>query len=267
MDINFSRIALEYEDYAEVQRKASYVLLKLLRIRHHEYILDLGCGTGHITRRIREMTDGKVVGIDPSEGMIREAITKSRGMGIVYEVKSAEEMNYYEEFDVIFCNSTMQWFNDPEKALINCYNALRKGGRIGVQAPAKRIYSPNFIKAISKVMGDERTKYIFNHFKEPWFFLETEDEYVRFFEKVGFRVAFSKLETVTTYHTPDEIFKIFLSGAVVGYLNQRYYDVEITEGYISAFKEIVKKSFDGQADKNGMVKLEFNRIFLIAVRE
>ena len=265
--MDFSKISAEYERYATVQKSASYVLLNLLKIKSGEDVLDLGCGTGHITRLIRKITKGKVVGIDPSDGMIREAITKSRGMGIVYEVKSAEEMDYYEEFDVIFCNSTMQWFSDPEKALINCYNALRKGGRIGVQAPAKRIYSPNFIKAISKVMGDERTKYIFNHFKEPWFFLETEDEYVRFFEKVGFRVAFSKLETVTTYHTPDEIFKIFLSGAVVGYLNQRYYDVEITEEYISAFKEIVRKSFEEQADRNGMVKLEFNRIFLIAVKE
>ena len=264
--MDFSKISAEYEKYATIQKFASYVLLNLLKIKNGEDVLDLGCGTGHVTRIIRNMTKSKVVGIDPSEGMIKEAIAKSRGMEIVYEVKSAEEMDYYEDFDVIFCNSTLQWFNDPEKALRNCYKALRKGGRMGVQAPAKRVYSPNFIKAISGVREDKRTKYIFNHFKEPWFFLETEDEYVRFFEKVGFRVTFSKLETVTTYHTPDEIFKIFLSGAVVGYLNQRYYDVEITEGYISAFKEIVRKSFEEQADEDGVVELKFNRIFLLAFK-
>ncbi len=264
--MDFSKISADYEKYATIQKSASYVLLNLLKIKNEEDVLDLGCGTGHITRVIRKMTKGKVVGIDPSEGMIKEAIAKSRGMEIVYEVKSAEEMDYYEDFDVIFCNSTLQWFNDPEKALRNCYKALKKGGRIGVQAPAKRVYSPNFIKAISKVSEDERTKYIFNHFKEPWFFLETEDEYVRFFEKVGFKVTFSKLETVTTYHTPEEVFKIFLSGAVVGYLNQQYYDVEITEGYISAFKEIVRKSFEDQAGEDGIVELKFNRIFLIALR-
>ncbi len=264
--MDFSKISADYEKYATIQKSASYVLLNLLKIKNEEDVLDLGCGTGHITRVIRKMTKGIVVGIDPSQGMIKEAIAKSRGMEIVYEVKSAEEMDYYEDFDVIFCNSTLQWFNDPEKALRNCYKALKKGGRIGVQAPAKRVYSPNFIKAISKVREDERTKYIFNHFKEPWFFLETEDEYVRFFEKVGFKVTFSKLETVTTYHTPEEVFKIFLSGAVVGYMNQRYYDVEITEGYISAFKEIVRKSFEEQADEDGIVELKFNRIFLIALR-
>jgi ubiquinone/menaquinone biosynthesis C-methylase UbiE len=106
----------------------------------------------------REITKGKVVGVDPSEGMIREAIEKSMGLDITFEVKSAEEIEYKSCLDVIFCNSSLQWFREPQKAVKNCYIALRKGGRIGIQAPAKRVYSPNFIGAVEKVKEDQEQK-------------------------------------------------------------------------------------------------------------
>lgn len=78
---------------------------------------------------------------------------------------------------------------------------------------------------------------------------------------------FSKIEIITTEHTSEEAFMIFSSGAIAGYLNQDYYDTKLIEEYISAFKEIVKKAFEQQSDEKGIVKLKFNRIFLIAVKE
>lgn len=264
--IDFSKIATKYEDYSLVQKSAADVLLKLLEIRESNDVLDLGCGVGNLARRIREITKGRVVGIDPSEGMIGEAIEKNRGFDITFKIKSAEEMDYKDCFDVIFCNSAFQWFKDPQKAVRNCYAALRKGGRIGLQAPAKRVYSPNFIEAIEKVKEDPRTRDIFAHFKNPWFFLETADEYRKLFEKYGFRVVLSKIESVRTKHTPGEIFNIFLSAAAVGYLNQDYYDFEIAASYIDSFKRIVKDAFIQQANNQGEVELKFNRIFLVAIK-
>lgn len=57
----------------------------------------------------------------------------------------------------------------------------------------------------------------FAHFKEPWFYLETAKEYSSLFEKCCFKVVFSKIETVTTSHTPAEVFRIFSSGAIAGF--------------------------------------------------
>lgn len=264
--VDFSFLAEKYEEYASAQKTAAAILLSLLDVKGYEDVLDLGCGTGAVTRQIRQMTNGRVVGIDPSLNMIKEAIERSRGLNIVYEVKSAEEMDYDEEFDVIVCNSVMQWFRDPDKALENCYRALRPGGRISVQAAAKKLYCPNFIEAVERVKADERTRDVFAHFREPWFLLETEEEYVLLFEKHGFEVVFSDLRTVVSEHTPDEVFEIFSSGAIAGYLNQDYYDVPLTEEYMSAFKEIVKEAFRDQAGSDGKVRLAFNRVFLVAVK-
>lgn len=208
-----------------------------------------------------------MVGIDPSEGMIKEAVEKSRGLDIIYEIRSAEELDCEACFDVIFCNSAFQWFSDPEKALDNCYRALRDGGKIGVQAPAKKVYSPNFVEAVQKVAEDPRTKDVFSHFKTPWFFLETEDAYRELFEKHGFRVILAKIESLNTEHTPKEIFDIFSGAAVAGYLNQDCYNIKINTRYVETFEEIVKEAFVLQAGGQGKVNLIFNRLFLVAFKE
>lgn len=264
--IDFSKIATNYEEYSLLQKSAADTLLKLLDIGDGDDVLDLGCGAGNLTGKIREITDGKVTGIDPSEGMIREAIKKNRDFDTRFEIKSADEMDYKDCFDVIFCNSVFQWFKDPQKPLENCYTALHKGGRIGIQAPAKKVYSPNFIKAIEKVKEDTGTKDTFTHFKEAWFFLETAGEYSELFEKYGFTVVLSKIENIRTKHTPEEVFNIFSSGAAAGYLNQDYYDVGIGAGYIDSFKEIVRDAFVQQANDHREMELEFNRIFLVAIK-
>ncbi len=72
--VNFSEIAKDYEKIASMQKSASEIMLNLLKIKENDDVLDLGCGTGHLTRKIRNLTKGRVVGIDPSEGMMREAI-------------------------------------------------------------------------------------------------------------------------------------------------------------------------------------------------
>ncbi|ADN02486.1 class I SAM-dependent methyltransferase [Spirochaeta thermophila] len=265
--MDFSRISGTYERAASVQRAASDVLLDLLGIKGSEDVLDVGCGTGGITKRIRGLTRGKVVGIDPSPGMIEEARKGVEGLDVSFELRGAEEMEYQEEFDVIFANSSFQWFEDPEKAIRNCHRALRRDGRIGIQAPARNVYCPNFLQAIEMVMRDDRTKRIFSRFRNPWFFLETAEEYRSFFEDCGFKVTFVELRSIVTLHTPQEVFRIFSSGAIAGYLNEAYYDIALTQEYIERFVEIVKGVFERQAEEDGMVRLRFNRIFLTGVKE
>lgn len=264
--IDFSTVASEYEDRSQIQKSAADELLDLLVITNVEDVLDLGCGVGNPTRKIRRLTGGKVVGIDPAEGMIQEAIKKAKGMDITFEMKSAEELDYENYFDVIFCNSAFQWFKDPERAVENCYKALRTRGRIGIQAPAKRVYCPNFVEAIEKVKEDPRTRDIFAHFYPPWFLLETAEEYKELFERFGFKVILARMEAVKTKHMPEEVFNIFSSAAAAGYLNQDYYDIEILEDFIDSFKTIVCDTFIQQVDDQGMVTLVFNRMFLIAVK-
>jgi trans-aconitate methyltransferase len=264
--IDFSQIASKYHDFALVQRSAAEILLRLLEIGRHDNVLDLGCGVGNLTEKIRSLTSGEVVGIDLSEGMINEAKRQYKHANITFKVQSAQQLDYQSFFNVIFCNSAFQWFKNVEQVILNCYQALKKNGRIGIQAPAKRKYSPNFIKAINQVQKDKRTRDIFKHFNSPWFFFETAQEYKVLFERQAFTVPFAEIQYLEQEYTPEEVFKIFISGASNGYLNQDFYSLPIDQDYVDAFNEIVKKSFYNQANRHGRVNLIFNRIFLVAVK-
>ncbi|MDR1617233.1 MAG: hypothetical protein LBR98_09590 [Syntrophomonadaceae bacterium] len=113
----------------------------------------------------------------------------------------------------------------------------------------------------------EPIKPIFVKFNMPWNFNETAEEYVGLFKNKGFKVPFSQIKIIETYHKPEEVCKIFCSGAVAGYLNKTYYDCEFDENYTKNFFDNIRKAFAKQAQNNGKVKLVFNRMFLSGIKK
>ena len=179
----------------------------------------------------------------------------------------AENFELPVTFDAIVCNSTFQWFQKPEQALIRCFNALKQGGRIGVQAPATHLYCPNFVAAIEKIRTHPDIRDIFENFKSPWFFLESKEEYEQMFRNCGFDVIYSEFREESNFFSVEEACKIYQSGAENGYLNQSFYTVTLTDDYINSFRKLVKEAFKEQADDSGMINLKFKRIYLIAKKQ
>ncbi len=265
-EYSFTRIASSYDKKGIVQKSASEKLFELLNIKKDEDVLDLGCGTGSLTSKIRTVTSGCVVGIDPSGGMIEKARNAHKDPDITFHQTCAEDIEYENRFDVIFCNSAFQWLKNTKPALDRLHRALRPGGRIGVQAPATSLYQPNIIKAIERISVEPETKDTFARFESPWVFFETADGYTRLFESAGYEVASSRLETTSSTHTPQEAFGIFESGAAAGYLNSAHYNIPIDDSYIENFRTIVMKSFTAQAEPEGLLNFAFKRIYLLAFR-
>jgi trans-aconitate methyltransferase len=265
--IDFSNIAGKYREISTVQKSASENLFNLLDIKSGESVLDAGCGTGNLTSKIKAITKSRVVGVDVSEGMINEAVKNYGSAGIEFLAKSIHDINYDGEFDVIFCNSTFQWFKNIEVVLKKMHNSLKHRGRIAIQAPASEYYCPNFVVAISHMKNsDAEFAKVFSSFKSPWLFFENEEAYAKIFEEAKFKVAFSTIECQSAMYTPEKVFEIFSSGAIAGYLNQDNYSVKIDDAYIERFKNLIKIEIARQADNNGLVKLIFNRIYLLAFK-
>jgi trans-aconitate methyltransferase len=92
-----------------------------------EMVLDLGCGTGHLTNEIARR-GATVVGIDRSEDMIA---TAKRNYGhLAFAVADALSYQPDPQFDAVFSNAVLHWIQPPEAAIGAIRKALKPGGRL-----------------------------------------------------------------------------------------------------------------------------------------
>ncbi|MES2001524.1 MAG: methyltransferase domain-containing protein [Pseudomonadota bacterium] len=89
-----------------------------------EEILDIGCGDGTLTLKIRD-SGASVVGIDNSESMIAAA----RSKGLDARLMDAAELKFTEAFDAAFSNATLHWILAKNRAARAIWFALKPGGR------------------------------------------------------------------------------------------------------------------------------------------
>jgi trans-aconitate methyltransferase len=263
--LDFSSKAASYEETGLIQKMTGRILLDLADISGSDRVLDLGCGPGGTTARIAQMTSGRVVGVDVSEGMIEKAVaTYSGPPHLSFLARDAAQLDYLNEFDLIFCNSAFQWFTDPEPAVRQCWKALKPGGIMVIQAPATSRYCPLFIEAVAGFASNPETAVIFKHFKSPYFFLDSAREYRELFTRFGFMVDYCELKQESNRFTIDEVMGIFKSGAENGYLNQAYYDIALDSSYIETCRGILRSLLQSKADSDNKVALEFTRVYLKA---
>jgi trans-aconitate methyltransferase len=259
----FDAISSRYARDSSAQRSAADVLLALAPVGPRDDVLDVGCGTGALAARIRAMTSGRVAAVDPSAGMI-EAARRDAPAGVELARLSAEELPYEAEFDLVISNSALHWFRDVPGALARIRRALRPGGRAALQAPATRLYVPEFVEAMEEVARDPRTAATFATFRSPWLFLETADEYGALLPPAGLRPEVARLDELVMSETPDGALRIFGSGAEAGYLDPAHHAAPLPPGYPDAVRELVRASFARRAGADGRLALRFRRVYLVA---
>lgn len=120
-------------DAAAYNRECGFVweygrdLLELLAPQPGERILDLGCGTGHLTAEIARR-GAAVTGLDADGAMLAEA--RARYPGIRFVEGDARRFTFDEPFDAVFSNAVLHWVKPPEQAAARIAQALRPGGRL-----------------------------------------------------------------------------------------------------------------------------------------
>lgn len=133
----FGAAAVHYDDHAGIQRKVAGTLADLLarqpmptvRTGERLRILEIGCGTGALTRAVRALfPDAEIIATDIAPEMIAMA-AQAGDIGAHFHVMDGEAPDFDGPlFDFIVSSLAFQWFADLPKALDRLGGLLRPGG-------------------------------------------------------------------------------------------------------------------------------------------
>ncbi|MBI2380742.1 MAG: malonyl-ACP O-methyltransferase BioC [Gammaproteobacteria bacterium] len=130
---SFSKAAAHYDANAFLQQEVGKRLLERLDYvkLEPELVVDLGCGTGALTRQLaKRYKKAKVLGIDLAPGMVAEARRQTGWFGREqYAVGDAEKLELAEaSVDLLFSSLSIQWCADLDAVFREAKRVLRPGG-------------------------------------------------------------------------------------------------------------------------------------------
>jgi SAM-dependent methyltransferase len=157
-------------------RPVHEAVLRVLRRHEPRELLDLGCGTGLLTRRIwRTLPNASVVGCDFSHGMLRRA--EENDHHGVWVQGDATRLPFGDaRFDAIVSTEAFHWFPDQRAAIDECFRVLAPGGRLLVA-----LVNPP-VEAMSSAM------YLGSRLVGQPFYWPTRERMRELVESAGFRV-------------------------------------------------------------------------------
>jgi len=174
-----------YDEKHSFVWKMAAGLLELLDAKPGERILDLGCGTGHLTEKIAA-TGANVVGVDKSTEMIRQA--RESYPGLRFEVIDAQAIAFTDAFDAVFSNATLHWVTEADKVAAGIARALKPGGRFVAEFGGKGNVS-GLMAAVDRAWHKLG---ILTAVPNPWYFPGI-GEYSTMLENHDLEVTFAKL--------------------------------------------------------------------------
>jgi trans-aconitate 2-methyltransferase len=109
-------------------------LFRLVKRRDGMRVVDLGCGTGELTKRLAdELPASDVTGIDSSAEMLARAEEYKRD-GLRFEPGSIEMVK--GEWDLVFSHAAIQWVDDHQSLVPRLLRLVQPGGQLAVQLPS-----------------------------------------------------------------------------------------------------------------------------------
>jgi len=172
-----------YDDRHSYVWRSGESLVELLRPEADERILDLGCGTGHLTAKIAG-SGASVTGLDSSVSMIAQA--RQNFPGLKFVLSDARDFRFDEPFDAVFSNAALHWIPNAERVLRSVAAALLPGSRFVLEMGCKRN-----VERIQRAIEDVVTEATGQTPKCPWYF-PSVGEYTTLLERCGFEVRLAQ---------------------------------------------------------------------------
>jgi methionine biosynthesis protein MetW len=122
---------LRYDGHVDAPQEVARMLAELVPMGSR--VLDVGCGTGSVSRIIADTRDAQIIGVEPDS--CRAAAARARGLEVHEQLFTAAILQELERFDVIVFADVLEHVADPSSFLQLAQRALRPGGRVIASVP------------------------------------------------------------------------------------------------------------------------------------
>lgn len=101
-------------------------------LKDADLVLDVGCGSGFVTRDIARLTKGTVIAIDGSASLIDVSKKILRGYpNTKLCIGNGERLPFENNsFDIVTCNLLLMWADDPQKVVSEFARVTKPRGKV-----------------------------------------------------------------------------------------------------------------------------------------
>jgi len=135
----------QYERFKEERAQPFRDLVSLIDPRANMRIVDLGCGTGELTRFLHEhLSAAETLGIDSSSSMLSKATPSDT---LHFQLSDISTFHSDRRFDLVFSNAALHWLPDHEHLFARLVSLLAPDGQLAIQMPANHDHPSHRIAA------------------------------------------------------------------------------------------------------------------------
>jgi trans-aconitate 2-methyltransferase len=226
--------AATYERVSDQQTEWGIETLDRLELRGSERVLDAGCGSGRVTRVLRDrLPDGHVVAVDASQSMVDLASEALGTERIEFGVQDLTDLRLDEPVDAILSTAVFHWVPDHDALFASLHRALKPGGRLEAQCGGDGNIS-NVRTALADITQDAPWDEYLGDWPGPWNFAGSRQTKERL-ERAGFTDVSCWLERKVLRSDEPEA---FLGSVTLGTHTERLPE-ELRKPFVRAVAEYV----------------------------
>ena len=238
----------QYERFADERSQPFYDLMSLVRLHARARVVDLGCGTGKLTRVLHEHLDASsTLGVDSSTEMLASARLQAEeagpGLSFVQADISAFETSWAGPFDVLFSNAALHWLPDHEALLTRLDARVAPGGQLAIQVPANFDHPSHTVA--EEVAGEEPFAAALAHERRGQSILSPEG-YATLLDRLGYRSQHVRLQVYThSLASRDEVVE-WVKGTLLTWYQQRL-SPSLFEAFLARYRERLLPRLDARS--------------------
>jgi trans-aconitate 2-methyltransferase len=223
----------QYSKFLRERSAPFFDLLDLVEPRRGMRVVDLGCGTGELTRQLHErLAARQTLGVDRSARMLEKSAAFA-APGLRFERGSAEEFVPDAPFDLVFSNAALHFVEGHETFWPRLASFLAPGGQVAVHLPANQDH-PTHVTA-REVASEAPFATALGGYVHPTHLLPVET-YAVLFHRLGFERQTVRLVVYTHLLESRESVVEWVKGSILTEYQSRMAP-ELYERFLESYRE------------------------------